>query len=768
MKLWIPALGLMFVAGAVFYGQPRKADNAESALINQYCTGCHNQTAHAGGLALDGLDPADVGAHADTWEKVVRKVRAGMMPPSGMPRPARETLDDFAAALEARLDQHAAAHPEPGSVALHRLNRAEYANAIRDLLALEVDVSTMLPADDASDGFDNIAVALKVSPALMESYVSAAANISRLAVGDQGTGSSTELYRVPRGLSPDQHVEGLPLGTRGGMLVTHNFPLDAEYTLKFGAGGRRGLGASRPDSTEYLEVTLDGARLKRFELGRGPAELKTNIPAGPHQIGFAIVDGYRPGLQELWSSFGGGAGVSSLEIVGPSNATGPGDAPSRRKVFICHPDADSIEESACAKKILTNLATLAYRGSPTDEQIDTLMSFYESGRNSPTGARTFDAGIQRALARILADPQFVFRFEAEPADAAPGEIYSINDLELASRLSFFIWSSLPDQELLDVAAKGHLHNPEVLREQTLRMLADPRSHALVENFAGQWLGLRQVKNADPQTRGFTENIRQSMIRETEMFFESIIREDRSIRDLLDGDYTFLDETLARHYGIDGIHGSRFRRVELSENDPRRGLLGKGAIQLFTSVATRTSPVTRGKFVLENLIGVPAPLPPPNVPALEDAGGTGEIPGSVRAQMELHRQNPVCASCHKIMDPIGFSMENFDLIGRWRDMDGGQPVDATSVLVDGTPLDGVATLRAALLDRFDVFARTLTEKLLTYGLGRAVHSNDMPTVRNVVRQASEQDYRFSSLIVGIVQSEPFQTRRKAGSNPLAQN
>ncbi len=764
MRQWLLAASLVLLLTAAFYGQAPAAKSPERALLDQYCVGCHNQRAKTADLMLDQIDPSEAAEHAETWEKVIRKVNAGMMPPAGMPRPGRAQLDALTAALAEQLDKAAAADPQPGSVLLHRLNRAEYGNAIRDLLALNVDVTTLLPADDSSEGFDNIAEALKVSPALMEGYVSAAANISRLAVGDPGISGSTTTYRQPSGFAQTDHIEGLPLGTRGGMEVEHTFPLDAEYTLKVGGrGGGRGLGPQRPDSTQYVELTLDGERVKVFPLGGRGMDVKLPVTAGPHTLGAAVLNGYQPGLNELWKVYGGGGGVSNIQIVGPTNASGPGDTPSRRKIFVCHPSPNASQEVACAKQIVTQLARHAYRRPPTDAEIETLLSFYQQARND----RDFDAGIQRALARILADPQFIFRFEHEPDDVAPGAIYRIGDLELASRMSFFIWSSIPDDELLDLAVAGKLHEPAALRAQTERMLRDPRSKALVTNFAGQWLGLREVRNAEPQTRGFNENLRQAMLKEADLFVDTIIHEDRSVRDFLDGGFTFVDERLAAHYGIPNIHGSRFRRIDLPEGDPRRGLLGKGAILLFTSVATRTSPVTRGKFVLENILGSAPPLPPPNVPSLEDAGGDGKIPSSVRAQMELHRKNPVCASCHKIMDPIGFSMENFDIVGRWRTQDNGTPVDASSVLVDGTKLDGVASLRAALLSRFDVFARTLSEKLMTYGLGRALKYTDMPAVRQVVRGAAKDDYRFSSVILGIVESEPFQMRRKAATAQVAQ-
>lgn len=482
------------------------------------------------------------------------------------------------------------------------------------------------------------------------------------------------------------------------------------------------------------------------------------MKAGPHNVAAAVLPGTSPGINELWKGLGGSPAVSNIVIVGPVNPIGPGDSPSRQRIFSCKP-ASAADETACARKILSDLALHAYRHPPTEAEMTTLMQFYANGR---TGG-TFDSGIQRALARTLADPQFIFRFEREPEAVKPGERYRINDLELASRLSFFLWSSAPDDELLKVAGSGQLHEPAVLRAQTVRLLRDPKSKALVTNFAGQWLMLRELKSAAPDTRGFDENLRRAMARETEMFFESIIREDRSIRDLLDADYTFVDERLARHYGMTGVRGDRFRRVTLAKDDPRRGLLGKASLLLVTSVTNRTSPVARGKWILENIIGVPAPLPPPNIPALEEQDKAGKEPGSIREKMELHRKNAPCSGCHKIMDPIGFSLENFDLVGRWRTVDGKTPIDASAQLVDGTPLNGPDTLRAALLSRFDVVARTLSEKLLTYGLGRAMRPADMPSVRAITRDAAKDNYKFSSLILGVVSSETFQMRRKSAAN-----
>jgi mono/diheme cytochrome c family protein len=726
----------------------------DRALLNQYCVGCHNEKTKTAGLMLDKLDLAHPGQDPETWEKVVRKVRAGMMPPSGMPRPARAVLDSWTAKLETELDRAAAAQPNPGSTGLHRLNRTEYTNAIRDLLAIDVDAATILPADDSSEGFDNIADALAVSPALIERYVAAAGKITRLAVGNMLITPSTVTYRAPADLSQTEHVDGLPLGTRGGMLVRHTFPLDAEYSFKVRARSAGiGVGGVGP-SGEELEFVLNGERVK-LATG-GTIDAKIAVKAGPQDIGAAYVRKSPPGADDIWQVFAGNSSVSSIAITGPLNPTGPGDTPSRRKIFMCRP-ASEAEEAACAKKILSALALRAYRQPPSGADLDTLLSFYQAGRKNGS----FDLGIEQALARVLVDPRFVFRFEREPAGVATGSAYRVSDLELASRLSFFLWSSIPDDELLDVAVQGKLHDSATLEKQTLRMLKDPRSETLATNFGGQWLYLRELKSARPEARGFNDNLRQAFRRETELLLESILREDRNVVDLLNADYTYVNEALARHYGIPGVKGSRFKRVTLQDEN-RRGLLGQSSFLLVTSVANRTSPVSRGKWVLENLLGTAAPLPPPNVPPLPESEGAQQ-PASIRQKMEEHRANPVCAACHKIMDPIGFSLENFDLIGKYRTTDGGIKIDASAQLVDGTKLDGPASLRQALLSRSDVFVRTMTEKLLTYGTGRALKYYDMPVVRSITREAAKNDNRFSSLILGIVKSDPFQMRVKAGDN-----
>jgi cytochrome c551/c552 len=726
----------------------------ERALLDRYCVGCHSAALKSGGLVLEKLDVAHAGDAAETWEKVIRKVRAGMMPPSGVPRPDRAALDSFAANLEMQLDRAAASKPAPASPALHRLNRTEYANAVRDLLALEVDASTLLPADDSSEGFDNIAAALAITPALVERYTSAAVKVAKLAVGNTLISASTATYRAAPDLSQAMQVDGMPLGTRGGLQVRYNFPVDGDYTFKIRARvAGIGLGGA-PPAGEQLELTVNGERVK---LAPGTLiDLKIPVKAGPQMVAAAYVRKRPPGSDEIWGVSAGDSGVQSIAITGPTNVTGPGDTPSRRRIFVCRPTAQS-DEVACAKKIATELATRAFRQPPSGSDLDLLLGFYQNGRNSAT----FDVGIEQVVARVLVDPRFVFRFEREPANVPAGGVYRVSDIELASRLSFFLWSSIPDDELLSVAASGKLHEPAVLEQQARRMLADPKSESLVTSFGDQWLYLRELKSAHPEAKGFNDNLRQGFRRETEMLLESILREDRSVVDLLDADYTFVDETLAKHYGIPDVRGSRFRRVAVTDDD-RRGLLGQGSFLLVTSVVNRTSPVARGKWVLENILGVSPPLPPPNVPALEATEGAKKA-ASVREQMEQHRNNPTCAACHKIMDPIGFSLENFDLIGRKRSADSGVAVDASGQLVDGTELNGAASLRRALISRSDVYVRTLTEKLMTYGTGRAMKYTDMPAVRAIVRDAARNDNKFSSLIVGIVKSDTFQMREKMGGN-----
>jgi len=767
------AASIVLVAGLIATPAPVRtagqapAQSESRAVVQRYCFTCHNSRVKAGGLLLDQLDVDRPAQHPETFEKVVRKLRTGMMPPSGAPRPDRATLDRLASTVEASLDRAAALAPNPGAPVLHRLNRAEYANAVRDLLDLPIDATTMLPGDDSSDGFDNIANVLSVSPALMQAYISAAGKISRLAIGDPTITSQITTYPAPRGLSQAETREGLPAGTRGGFVVEHIFPLDAEYEFRVGrtAGG---FGLPAVGTDEPVEITLDGARLLLLDRD-APRVNKIRVPAGAHALGVAVVrkaDAH--GVDDLFSEWAIASGIQNLTVVGPSNPTGPGDTPSRRKIFVCRPGVrpgsdpglSPASADGCARQILAKLATRAYRRpvAASDPAIDLLLGFYRTGRD----LRGFDTGIQYALARVLVDPRFIFRFEHEPNNSTP--VYRVDNYELASRLSFFLWSSVPDDELLAAAKAGTLTSPAVLERQTRRMLADPHADAFVDNFAGQWLMLRQLDAVSPGTKEFDGNLRYAFRRETELLFETLLRDDRSVLDLLDADFTFVDERLARHYGIPNIKGSRFRRVALQGN-ARRGLLGHGSILTATSAGNRTSPVKRGRWILENLLGAPVPNPPPGVETnLDKSVGVATTPTSLRQRLERHRQNPSCASCHAVMDPIGFALENYDVVGRWRDTDGGVPVNASGTLVDGTPLDGPESLRLALDGRRDAFVRNATEKLLTYALGRRVEWFDMPAVRAIDAGASP-DYRFSSIVLGIVKSVPFQMKRiEGGSQP----
>ncbi|HEY9463930.1 MAG TPA: DUF1592 domain-containing protein, partial [Vicinamibacterales bacterium] len=720
----------------------------------QYCITCHNARAKAGGLTLDPAELNQMDRHAETWEKVIRKLQTGMMPPSGAPRPARAAIDGFVASLQTQIDRAAAARPFAGTPALHRLNRAEYTNAVRDLLALDVDAASLLPPDDSAAGFDNIADVLGVSPALIEGYATAAAKISRLAVGDSSIGLDRVTYRAAGSLSQEDHLDGLPLGTRGGMIVRHTFPLNADYDLQIGPGRSGGIGAVVTARAQDIDVTIDGQPVDL----QGKTQLRLPVEAGPHTIAVALVKrSHIDGADGVYEAPTRSPGISQITIAGPFNARGPGDTPSRRRLYVCTPKAAG-EETACAGKILNTLATRAYRRavSQSGPEMETLLEFYRTGRESGS----FDSGIQRAVARVLVDPNFLFRFEREPEGVAPGTPFRLSDLELASRLSFFLWSSIPDDELREVAARGQLKNPAVLERQVRRLLADPRADSLVSNFAGQWLFLRELKNVRPDSPDFDENLRRSFQQETELLFRTIVREDRPIIDLLDADFTFVDERLAKHYGMEGIHGSRVRRVSLPANDPRRGLLGQGSVLTVTSAANRTSPVVRGKWVLDNLLGIPPPQPPPGVETNLEKDAAQVKVTSLRQRLELHRANPVCAACHNVMDPIGLTLENFDHVGKWRTVDGQTSINATAQLVDGTKLNGPLSLRRALLERSDVFATVATEKLLTYASGRAVQYQDMPAVRAIIRDAARDKYRFSSLVIGIVKSTPFQMRTKA--------
>ena len=752
----------------------------EASYFEAYCVVCHNGPSAPMGMRIDALDTAHVEKNAEKWEKVVRKIRAGMMPPSGEKRPDARTYEAMETWLENELDKHKTVQlPPPG---IHRLNRTEYANAIRDLIGVEIDPAQYLPSDDSTRGFDNVAGALSLSPALLEGYTSAASKISRLAIGDISQ-PLQKMFRVPEDTSQDYHIEGMPFGTRGGMIEKYEFPADGDYAIKITPISKGNMGNTNPFGeipNEKLEFLLDGERLKVFDWDRernrpdGTFDFKFPAKAGLHTIVVTFqATNYAPGndLDEhfLRSTIetGGLPGfrffphVGKIRIDGPYNAKGAADTEARRKIFVCKP-ASAAQESACAKQIVANLARRAYRRPVTDQDTEVLMGFYQRGRNQ---GGTFDQGIEMALRRLLADTEFVFRKETEPPNAKPGQIYRISDLELASRLSFFLWSSIPDDELVNLAAQNKLHEPANLDREVRRMLADPRSDQLVINFAGQWLSLRALQTQVPVTSefpDFDDNLRQAMRRETELFVDSVVHEDRSVLDLIDGNYTFLNERLARHYGIPNVYGSNFRRVELPpEFDVRRGLLGKGSILTVSSLPARTSPVNRGKSVMAIFLGVAPPDPPPGVEIkLEATSSThGGPPPSMRQQMEAHRKNEPCATCHKIMDPIGFALENFDAVGQWRTMDGAAPVNPAGNLVDGTKINGVVDLRNAIKHYSPQFVRVLTEKLLIYALGRGTEYFDMPLVRSIVHDAEKNNYKFSSLVLGVVKSEPFQMNQK---------
>jgi cytochrome c551/c552 len=771
------------LAGSCVWAQPASQPTSQQhALINQYCVTCHNERAKTAGLMLDKLDIDHAGEHADAWEKVVRKLRGGMMPPQGMPRPDQASIDALITWLQTSLDQAELAHPDPGRAPLHRLNRTEYANAIRDLLGLKVDVSQLLPADDESNGFDNIAEVLRVSPSLLEAYLAASRQVSSLAVGDPKTGPVSDSFRVPPDMAQAEHIEGLPLGTRGGILIQHNFPLDADYDfnvflLRNIVGYLTGM-----EFPHQLEISIDGERVFLAPVG-GEEDLKlvdtnlalagdtldarlrtkVHVKAGPHAIAVAFLrrdsaesdEPLQPFTRDLdLQNMNGIPLIDHVQVTGPFNATGSGDTPSRKRIFVCTP-ASSKDEVLCAMKILETLARRAYRRPVTDSDMETLLSFYQAGKNQGN----FESGIENSLRLILASPKFLFRSEPDPGRVASGSVYHVSDLDLASRLSFFLWSSIPDDELLNVAAQGKLKEPAALDREVRRMLADSKAEALVNNFAEQWLFLRNVQSVSPDEAtfpNFDDNLRQGFRRETELFFESIVREDRDVMDLLTANYTFVNERLAKHYGIPNVYGSQFRRVTLT-NDARRGLLGQGSILSVTSVPTRTSPVIRGKWILENVMGTPPPPPPPNVPALKDQAQGGKIL-SVRQLLEEHRKNAPCSTCHAVMDPLGFALEDFNAIGEYRTKDGSGPIDASGQLADGTKIDGVVGLREALLKHPEYFVGTLTEKMLTYALGRPLEYYDMPVVRGIVQGAARSDYRFSALITGIVKSEPFEMKK----------
>jgi len=789
------------IGGATLAGSPQRlppaaAATGHRATLDQYCVTCHNQRLKSGGLTLDDVDLAQIPQHADLWERVVRRLRTGTMPPQGAKRPDRPAYDELIAFVAGTLDRAAAARPNPGRPLLHRVNRAEYANAVRDVLGLEVDVASLLPPDDAGyGGFDNIADVLGVSPLLQERYLSAAQKISALAVGAPELGEPVDTkYLVPGDFTQTDHVDGLPMGTRGGVAIRHTFPLDGEYVIAptlWKTNNWVIRGVSRPHE---LEVLLDGRRIHFVKVG-GDVEygagddggnlspedvnrrifetLKVKVPvsAGVHEVAVTFVHqsiGQEPQLLEPLESrvdavdAAGVPQVDAVTVIGPFSPAGPGETASRRRVFVCRPAARQAE-APCARRILSGLARRAYRQPPSSADLNSLMRFFELGR---TQGNSFDAGIQVALQRLLADPKFVFRAEQDPQGAAVGPVRRVTDFELASRLSFFLWSSVPDDELLRLAERGQLHDSAVFDAQMARMLSDRRAQALVSNFAGQWLYVRNLRGTNPDRMlfpDFDDNLRRSFQREMEMFFASIVREDRGVLDLMTADYTFVDERLARHYGIPNVYGSQFRRVTVP-NEFRKGLLGKGSILAVTSRSDRTSPVLRGKWVLENLLGSPPPPPPAQVPPFPE--GAGEEARTVRERLEQHRASPACAGCHRLMDPIGLALEPFDAVGALRTRDGSSPVEANGVIFDGTAVDGPVALRKALLSRPENFVMTLTEKLLTYALGRALEPYDMPTVRQIVRDAAGENYRFSAIVRGITKSVPFQLRSTRPATAVA--
>jgi hypothetical protein len=789
--------------------QSSQASNSTSpaashqAVLNRYCLGCHNEKTKTGGLSLTGTEIGNLTANPVLWEKVARKLQGRAMPPIGRPRPDEATYDALVGYLENSLDQVALAHPNPGRTeTFRRLTRTEYRNAVRDLLAVDVDVQSLLPPDDSSFGFDNVTVGT-LSPTLMEKYLAAAQKISRLAVGSAVRVPQTYVMTLPVDLTQEQHFADLPLGTRGGTAFSYTFPVDGEYEVQVRLYrdrdehveglGRQGRGDDSVSEKHELELAVDGQRVTVF-IVQPPAarssedprdyddanidkdfNVRIPIKAGPHEVSATFLKKPTALLETARQPYPVAfnmdrhprmqPAVFKVAITGPFDASGAGDTPSRRQIFACRP-ASVAQEASCAKRIISAFVRRAYRRPVTDEDLKTPLDFYEQGRADGG----FESGIETALRKILIAPEFLFRIERDPArpknedsnganPAAPA-VYRITDVELASRLSFFLWSSIPDDELLNVAARGKLRDPKVLEQQVRRMLSDPRSASLVENFAGQWLYLRNLAAIVPDARMFTsfdDNLRQAFKRETELFFESIIRENRSVLDLLTANYTFLDERLAKHYDVPGVYGTQFRRVTLPAGSVRGGLLGQGSILLATSYANRTSPVLRGKWVLENIIGTHPPPPPPGVPPLREPRSEDSVP-TMRERMAQHRENAACSSCHMLMDPIGLSLENFDAIGRWRTKgEDGAPVDATGGLPNGATFEGVSGLKKALLSRPELFVGAVSEKLMTFALGRGIEPYDAPAVRGVLRASRTSDYRFESVVLNIVKSTPFQMR-----------
>jgi hypothetical protein len=809
------SMPVLLVAGAAIGAHPQAAlasspvSSPVSAMVNQYCAGCHDSEMKKGGLDLDSIRLEDATLHPEVWEKVVRKLRARQMPPMEKPRPEESAYEKIVARLSERLDSAAAEHPNPGRTeTFRRLNRTEYQNVIRDLLALEIDASELLPKDDATHGFDNVAVG-NLSPTLLDRYITAAQKISRLAVGAPRRSPGGDTFRIRADLTQEERVEGLPVGTRGGALIPYTFPQDGEYEIHIRLARDRNEEIEGLHEPHELELLLDRKRVKLFTVTPPQghknydivdANLKVRFPvtAGPHQLGVtflknpsALLETKRQPYQAHFNLHRHpriGPAIYQVSINGPYEPKGPGDTPSRRRIFGIETenpltrsrdrgttlspsdgerdgvrgDAETEfgkqrrpdEEDAYAERILSTLIRRAYRRPVTDVDLQKPMEFYRKARTE----EGFEAGIETALSAVLASPEFLFRVEQDPTGVAPHTAYRLRDLELASRISFFLWSSIPDDELLDTAVRGELHKPRVLEKQVRRMLADDRSRNLVNNFAEQWLYLGNLDLLTPDLRlfpDFDDNLRQAFRKETELFFESVLREDRSVLDLLKANYTYLNERLAKHYGIPNVYGSRFRRVSLEKDSERGGLLRQGSVLIVTSYATRTSPVIRGKWILENFLGTPPPPPLPNVPALKDNTVSATL--SVRERLAEHRSNSTCASCHNLMDPVGFSLENFDAVGRWRTVEEGQPIDVSGGLPDGSKFTGVSGLEQGLLHRPEVFVGTLTEKLLTFALGRGVEYYDAPAIRKIMRQAKADDFRFTSIILGIVNSTPFTMR-----------
>jgi hypothetical protein len=758
------------------------AASSTTAALNKYCVTCHNVKVNAGSFIMNPAEAANPSANGAAWEKVIRKLRIAEMPPAGAPRPDAASYSAIVSFLETELDRAATARPNPGRLPLlHRLSRTEYKNVIRDLLALdampnELDYSLLLPADNASSGFDNLADLLFVSPSAMERYLDAAEKISRLAVGDPSAPAMVNIYNLADEYPQTGRVDELPFGTRGGAAIRSHFPLDGEYTIKVEL-------ASRSAEQEQLEITVDGNIVQSTTVepiraggrgagGRGsrdaarpagsaskPLEFRVPVKAGPRLVGVSFVERNEirdeETLRPRMRSRGPRLAIAAITISGPFQPAGPGDTPSRRRIFVCRPESGG-GESPCARRILLTLARRAWRRPVSDSDLEPLLPFYEAGRKEGG----FEHGIQRALERLLVSPQFLFRIEHDPSQVKPGSPYEISDLELASRLSFFLWSSLPDDELLDLAAAGKLKQPGMLKQQVERMFADARSESLVTNFAEQWLFLRDLESKRPDDLLFPdydESLRDAMRRETDLFLASILRSKRSVLDLITANYTFVNERLAKHYGIPNVQGSYFRKVTFPPDSPRGGLLGQGSFLTITSYSTRTSPVVRGKWVLENLLSAAPPPPPPDVPSLKTEGSEKGTTLSMRDAMIQHRANPACAGCHARMDPIGFSMENFDALGRWRDRDAAGPIDASGVLPEGLKIEGVPGLKQALLAHPEQFVRTVSEKLLMYATGRNAQYYDAPALRDIVRQAANDNYTFESLILGVVKSVPFQMR-----------